>query len=99
MGFHLVSPVGTLVVWLLLGPRPRVTWSTAAWAFVWPFAWVGGTLLHGAVTGWYPYPFLDAGAIGYPRALLGTAVVLVLGVLVALLFVWLDRRLPKVSPR
>jgi hypothetical protein len=99
LGFHLVSPAGTLVVWWLYGPRPRITGSTVSWAFVWPLAWVAATLLHGAVSGWYPYAFLDVGVIGYPRALAATAVVLALGVLVALLLRQVDRRRrPSVRP-
>ena len=99
LGFHLVAPLGTLVVWWLFGPRPRITTHTVARAFVWPVAWVGGTLLHGAVTGWYPYPFLDVGVLGYPRALAATAVVLALGLLVALVLRWLDgRRRPTEQP-
>ena len=34
------------------------------------FRW---TLVHGALTGWYPYPFTDVAEIGYPRALLNMA--------------------------
>jgi hypothetical protein len=98
LGFHLVAPVATVGVWLLLGPRPRVTWSTVGWAFVWPVAWVVATLVRGAVTGWYPYPFLDVTAVGYPQALLATGAVLVLGVLLTLLLRLLDRRLPA-APR
>ena len=98
MGFHLVSPVLAVVAWLVVGPRPRVDWSTVGWAFVWPLAWVAYTFVHGAVTGWYPYPFLDVGAIGYGSALLSVAAVLVLGVLVLLLLRWLDRKLPA-APR
>ena len=96
LGFHLVAPVGALAAWLVLGPRPRVTWSTVRWAFLWPLAWIAWTFAHGALTGWYPYPFLDVTTIGYARALLGVAVVLVLGVMFLLLFRWLDRRLPNV---
>lgn len=94
LGFHLVSPVGALVVWLLAGPRPRVDGSTARWAFAWPLLWVAATFVRGAVTGWYPYPFIDAAALGYGPPLVATAGVLVLGVLVVLLLRWLDRRLP-----
>jgi len=84
----------TLVVWLLFGPRPRVSWSTVGWAFVWPVAWIAYTFAHGAVTGWYPYAFLDVTALGYPPALLSTAAVLLVGAALLLLFRWLDRRLP-----
>jgi hypothetical protein len=94
LGFHLVSPVGALVVWGCFGPRPRVRWNTVAWAFAWPVAWVAYTFVRGALTGWYPYPFLDVAAVGYARALVATAVVLVLGLLVALVLKRFDRRRP-----
>ena len=93
LGLHLVSPVGTLVVWWLSGPRPRIAWPTVRWAFLWPLVWVAYTYAHGAVSGWYPYPFIDVAALGYPRTLVAVAVVLVVGVLVVLVLRWLDGRL------
>jgi hypothetical protein len=35
-----------------------------------PLAYLAWTLLHGAASGWYPYPFLDVSELGYPRALI-----------------------------
>jgi hypothetical protein len=93
-GLHYVSPVATLLLWLVFGPRPRITGVTVAGALVWPVLWVGWTLAHGAVTGWYPYPFLDVSDLGYAVALgnLGFVVLLVLVFLLA--FRAVDRRLP-----
>lgn len=98
LGFHLVSPLATVVVWLLVGPRPRIAWSTVGWAFAWPLAWVAYIFVRGAVTGWYPYPFLDVSEVGYGPALLAVGGVLLLGVLLLLLFRRLDRRLAP-TPR
>ena len=93
-GLHYVAPVATLLLWLLLGPRPRITGRTVVAALVWPVLWIGYTLAHGAVSGWYPYPFLDVGRLGYAAALrnLGFVVLLALGFL--LLFRLVERRLP-----
>jgi hypothetical protein len=38
-----------------------------------PLVYLVWTLLHGAVTGWYPYPFVDVADLGYPRALINIA--------------------------
>jgi hypothetical protein len=81
---------------LLFGPRPRIGWSTVAWAFAWPIAWVVYTFIHGAVTGWYPYPFLDAHTHGYAIAVRNTGVVLILGIVIALVLKALDGRLPAI---
>ena len=61
---HMVVPVVAVLGWLVAGPRPRAPWRDALPALAWPVAWLVWTLLVGAVTGWYPYPFLDVGAEG-----------------------------------
>ena len=95
---HTVTPVGAWLVWLLVGPRPRFGGSTAAWSLGYPLAWIGYTFARGAVTGWYPYPFLDAGAIGTAAALRNTALVGVTFLVLALLVRLLERVLPG-TPR
>ncbi|GAA0471980.1 hypothetical protein Ade02nite_51540 [Paractinoplanes deccanensis] len=94
MGFHYVAPWAALAGWLVFGPRPRIDRRTVAWAFAWPAAWIGYTLAHGAVTGWFPYPFADADAIGYPAATRNMLMVVVLAALLATALWALDRRLP-----
>jgi hypothetical protein len=91
---HVVVPVVAIAGWLLFGPRPRIDGRDVGRALVWPFAWLAWTLVVGAVTGWYPYPFLDVGAEGWAHVL-GTSV----GVTILFLAIFagaadLDRRLP-----
>jgi bacteriorhodopsin len=56
---HLAVPLLAAVGWLAFGPRPAMTWSASLRATTWPVAWLAVILVQGAVTGWYPYPFLD----------------------------------------
>lgn len=94
VGFHYLSPWLTLGAWLLFGPRPRFTWSTVAWAFVWPTAWVLYTFIHGSISGWYPYPFLDVTKLGFEGAALNSLMVLVVAIVFAVLLKLVDRVLP-----
>lgn len=91
---HVVVPLLAVVGWLLFGPRPRVTWAALRGALIWPVLWLVATLVVGAVSGWYPYPFLNVGQLGagpVALAVLGvTLLFLVLGALTKLG----DRRLP-----
>lgn len=90
--FHYVTPLATVVGWWLFGPRPRID-RTDMLALVWPCAWFGWALVHGAITDWYPYPFVDVVTHGYLVVFRNAvAVVAVLG-LVTVLFRWGDRRL------
>ncbi|MFZ2015517.1 MAG: Pr6Pr family membrane protein [Nocardioides sp.] len=56
---HLAVPLLAVLGWLLFGPRPRMDWPASLRATVWPLAWLVVILGQGALTGWYPYPFLD----------------------------------------
>lgn len=85
----------TLLGWLLFGPRPRISWRTVAFAMIWPALWLVYTFVHGAISDWYPYPFLRVTDIGYPVALRNTAFVLALGLLLASAYKVLDDRLPS----
>ncbi len=51
-------------------------------------------LVLGAITDWYPYPFLDVVEIGYAPALRNLVVVAVLAVVLLLGLRLADRRLP-----
>jgi len=97
-GFHIVTPVLAVVGWVIFGPRPRFDRSTLLWSLVWPGVYFVYSLIHGAITGWYPYPFVDVVKIGYPLAMRNLAVVIVLLLAVGAVYVWLDRRLHRTSP-
>ncbi|MCU1618749.1 MAG: hypothetical protein JWP68_1669 [Modestobacter sp.] len=97
-GLHYVAPVVTLVLWIVFGPRPRITGATVARALAWPVLWIGYTLAHGAVSGWYPYPFLDVSDLGYAVALRNLGFVVLLALLFLLAFRTVDRRLPATAP-
>ena len=92
--FHYVVPIMMALGWLLFGPRPRIEVRTIALAMLWPVAWIVYILIYGAITKWYPYPFLDVTTHGYGRVIVNAvAVVAVLFVVTGLY--WLgDRRLP-----
>jgi hypothetical protein len=94
IGFHYISPWATLIGWLVFGPRPRIGWGVMAAAFIWPLLWLVYTFVHGAVTGWYPYPFLDVNTIGFAASVRNSAVVLAIGIVIAAVLTLLDRRLP-----
>jgi hypothetical protein len=98
IGFHYFAPWAALAGFLLFGPRPRIDWRTFGLGFSWPVAWIGYTFVHGELSGWYPYFFLNVSTLGFPVALRNTAVVLALGLLLGLGLKLADR-LPSFGPR
>lgn len=95
---HYVSPILTVAGWLLFGPRRRVTENTLGGSMVWPVLYVVWSFAHGASSGWYPYPFVDVGSLGYPTVVRNSVGLVVFLVGVGALFLALDRHLPPVLP-
>ena len=94
-GLHYVVPGLAIAGWLLFGPRPRIDEKTLLLSLIWPALYVGYTLAHGAASDWYPYPFIDAGHLGYATALRNGLGVVVLLAGVATIYRVLDRRLRR----
>lgn len=62
---HVVVPLMAILGWVLFGPRERIQRRDLLLSLVAPVLWLVYTLVRGAIVDWYPYPFLDAGEIGY----------------------------------
>lgn len=74
---HVIGPVALAVDWILdPPPAPLPTRSLWIW-LVFPTAYLGYSLVRGAIMDWYPHPFLDPSGGGYPAVALWSAVVLV----------------------
>jgi hypothetical protein len=76
---HYAAPVLYLVWWVGFGRDGSLKWSDAPKFLAAPLLYLAYAIVRGSLTGLYPYPFLDAAA-------LGAAKVAVNGVLVAALF-------------
>lgn len=97
-GLHYVTPIMAPLGWLFFGPRPRLREDVLLLALIWPGLYVAYTLVHGAVSDWYPYPFVDVARIGYATALRNGVGVVVLLAGVATGYRSADGRLPA-TPR
>ncbi len=70
---HYLTPPLFVLDWLLFVPKRAVGWTVGMLSLAFPLLYLAWTLAHGALTGWYPYPFLDVSELGYPRALVNIA--------------------------
>lgn len=92
---HLAVPGLAVVGWLVFGPRGRIDRRALVAAFLWPVAWLAVTLAVEAVTGWYPYPFLDVASSGWAGVALSCAGIAVLVVVCLAALNTLDRWLGR----
>ncbi len=89
--FHTASPALALLGWALFGPRGLVDRRVVALSLVYPVVWLVLTLARGALIGWYPYPFVDVAALGYPQVALNCLLVTLLFLVLAAAALRLDR--------
>ena len=76
---HTIMPVVVLGDWLLFPPKFAFSFRTAAYWLLFPLFYLTYSLIRGAFTGWYPYPFIDPNVGGWPL-LIATCTGIALGV-------------------
>jgi hypothetical protein len=95
---HDVLPVGYVVYWLVFGPRTGLRWTDAVGWLAYPAVYLVYVLARGAVSGLYPYPFMDVHVLGYGGVLAHAAVLLLvflgMGLLVVAVGRWTRGRSP-----
>jgi len=84
---HYVMPVLYIVYWWLAVPKGDLRRADVWYWMLYPVAYWLFAMVRGALTGFYPYHFIDAGTLGYTRAFANAVGVLLGFVAVALLLV------------
>jgi hypothetical protein len=98
---HYATPILFLAFWLFAVIKGRLTLDVAPKMLVFPVLFAAYTLIRGPLAGWYPYPFLDAGSLGYGQVAANIFFLVAAFAALALLLVAIDRligRLRNASP-
>ena len=92
---HIVTPILTVVVWLVWGPRGWTSWRLVGASMLLPLAWIVWMLARGAVIGSYPYGFVNVDELGWPSVLATLGQIVVFGVIIGALLHGIDRLLVR----
>lgn len=68
---HVWAPILLVVEWLLFERQNAVSFKAGLWAWAYPFAWLGFTLVRGLIDGWWPYFFINPNDKGGVPGMLG----------------------------
>lgn len=77
---HVWIPLFIALDWLLSPGRPALPWSALRIPIIYPVLWLAFTLIRGAFTATYPYPFIDPATAGW-----GSVVAYIVGLSVFIL--------------
>ncbi len=74
---HTVVPLLAIVYWIFFVPVFQASWRKALLWLAYPLGYLFVTLWRGALSGFYPYPFIDVNALGYLRVAVNASLLLV----------------------
>ncbi|MRT32207.1 MULTISPECIES: Pr6Pr family membrane protein [Herbaspirillum] len=88
---HTVVPLLAIVYWIFFVPVFQASLRKSLLWLVYPLGYLLLTLWRGALSGFYPYPFIDVNALGYPRVILNASLLLAAFVALMGLFIAVNR--------
>jgi len=80
------------VYWLLFAPRAGLSWKDSITWLIYPGVYLVYILARGAVSGLYPYPFVDVKVLGYGGVFARSGLLLLVFLGMGLLVVAIGRR-------
>ncbi len=83
---HVITPLLTVVVWAVWGPRGWVSARLVPAALIVPLLWIVWMLARGAVIDAYPYGFTNVADLGYAPVAVTLGLILLVGAVVAAAF-------------
>jgi hypothetical protein len=92
---HDATPVLYVVYWLLFVRKDELRFRDVPAWLLYPGVYAVYSMIRGALTGRYPYHFLDAGVLGYPHTVVNIVVLLAAFLGVSLLVVAIGRWMPR----
>lgn len=88
---HYLIPILFVGYWWVLTPKDTLRWRDPLVWLSYPLAYQVHVLIRGALTGFYPYPFVDVGGLGLVPVLRNTLGIGAVFVVISLVFVALGR--------
>ena len=89
---HQVIPVAYTVYWVAFIPKSGLHWKQPFLWLMYPLIYLLYAIIRGAVTGHYPYPFIDVSQIGLNKMLANALIIMIAFISIGLLLVGIDKR-------
>ncbi|ALL07552.1 hypothetical protein AQ505_19885 [Pedobacter sp. PACM 27299] len=92
---HSFIPALFLIYWLIFAPKHTLKWADAFPWLIYPLIYLIFILIRGAYTGFYPYPFVDVTAFGYPTVFQNSFYILIVFLGLSFLLIWVGKSIAK----
>lgn len=92
---HVVVPVLYVLYWILFAAKARLKWSEIYYWLIYPLIYLIYILIRGAISGYYPYPFVDVGRLGYSNVVINSLGMIAGFVVLSVLLILTGRSMSK----
>jgi hypothetical protein len=89
---HTVTPLLTLLYWILYTPANQLQWKQSAAWLLYPMLYLIYVLIRGSLSNFYPYFFIDVNKLGYAKAFTNALYVTLGFLVVSLVLIWLGKK-------
>lgn len=96
---HLVQPVLYLLFWLILVPKGSLKPTHILYWLFYPLVYTPYVMIRGAISGHYPYPFLDINENGFMKVVLNMLLIAAAFIVLGSVFYFVDRTMGKSRKR
>ncbi|MBA3357619.1 MAG: Pr6Pr family membrane protein [Pyrinomonadaceae bacterium] len=90
-------PIMYVLYWFIFVPKGELNWKTPISWLIFPLIYLPYTLIRGAVSNQYPYPFVDVSQHGFPTVLFNSVMLLVGFFVMGEIFVGIDKLMSQTS--
>lgn len=94
---HSVIPIIFILYWLIYVPKSGLQWKNALRWLIYPVVYVLVMLGRGALSGYYPYPFIDVNELGYPRVFLNGFGLIIAFLILSSIFIAIGKMLSRTN--
>ncbi len=92
---HSFIPCLSILYWLIFVPKSELQWKSILPWMIYPLIYLWYVLIRGALSGFYPYPFIDVNALGHFKVFLNDGGLILAFMLLSLLFVAIGKLMRK----
>ena len=89
---HVVVPLLYIAFWIAYKPEGILKWKDGLIWTLFPLCYLVYSMIRGDITGWYPYPFLNAIKFGYPRVIFNVSIIIGVFIIAGLILIAFTKR-------
>ena len=88
---HSIIPISFITYWYICVSKSLLKWNHVYLWLVFPFIYCIYILVRGAITGLYPYPFINVATLGYNTVFINIAILVAAFLFIGLLFIGISK--------